>query len=242
MTPLGLSDGGDERSGRPPVHYQISVTGRQAGVFFLLLLVSLSLAFFFGMRTGATARKGPGAIATLVTASDLPVPTLAPSEGQRESRKPETPAEKPGEEPLGFAADKRTALKNAAAAATPAPVPTPVSAPTRAPASTRTPLPAKSAPTAAPPAPPKDVPAAKTATKGPFWVQVLATKKAPAADELVKRLKDEGFASDISAVPGKDGWFRVRVGPFKDRAKAEAMAKKIKLTDKQIKNTPLVVP
>jgi cell division septation protein DedD len=236
MTPLGLSDGGDERPGRPPVHYQISVTGRQAGIFFLLLLVALSLAFFLGMRTGAAARKGPGAMATLVTASDLPVPTLAPSEGQRDGKKPETPAEKPAEEPLGFAADKRTALKNAAAAATPAPVPTPVSVPTR------TPAPAKPAPTAAPPAASKEAPSAKAVPKGPFWVQLLATKKAPAADELVKRLKDEGFASDISAVPGKEGWFRVRVGPFKDRAKAEAMAKKIKVTDKQIKNTPLVVP
>jgi cell division septation protein DedD len=161
------------------------------------------------------------------------VPTLAPSEG---GKKPETPAEKPAEEPLGFAADKRTALKNAAAAATPAPVPTPVSVPTR------TPAPAKPAPTAAPPAASKEAPSAKAVPKGPFWVQLLATKKAPAADELVKRLKDEGFASDISAVPGKEGWFRVRVGPFKDRAKAEAMAKKIKVTDKQIKNTPLVVP
>jgi cell division septation protein DedD len=242
MTPLGLSDGGDEGPGRPPVHYQVSVTGRQAAVFFLLLLVALSLAFFLGMRTGAAARKGPGAMATLVTASDLPVPTLAPSEGQRDGRKPDTPAEKPTEEPLGFAADKRTALKNAAAAASPASPPTPVSVPTRTPAPTRTPLPAKPAPTAAPPALAKEAPAAKAAPKGPFWVQVLATKKAPAADELVKRLKDEGFASDISAVPGKEGWFRVRVGPFKDRAKAEAMAKKIKLTDKQIKNTPLVVP
>jgi cell division septation protein DedD len=236
MTALGLSDGGDERSGRPPVHYQISVTGRQAGVFFLLLLAALSLSFFFGMRTGAEARKGPGAMATLATASDLPVPTLAPSEGAREGKKPEVPAEKPAEEPLGFAADKRSALKNAAAAATPASVPTPVSVPTRAP------LPAKPAPTAAPPAPPKEAPAAKAASKGPFWVQVLATKKALAADEFVKRLKEEGFASDISAVPGKDGWFRVRVGPFKDRAKAEVTAKKIKLTDKQIRNTPLVVP
>ena len=237
MTALGLSDGGDERPGRPPVHYQISVTGRQAGVFFLLLLASLSLAFFLGMRTGAAARKGPGAMATLATASDLPVPTLAPSEGQREGRKPETASEKPAEEPLGFAADKRTALKNAAAAATP------VSVPTRAPAPTRVPVPAKPpAPTSAPPAPPKEAAAAKAGPKGPFWVQVLATKKAQAADELVKRLKDEGFAGDISAVPGKDGWFRVRVGPFKDRAKAEATARKIKTTDKQIKNTPLVTP
>ncbi len=241
MTALGLSDGPDDRSdrpARPPVHYQISVTGRQAGLFFLLLLLALALAFFFGMKTGAVARKGPGAVATLVNASDLPVPTLAPSDGSRDTRRAGISAERPAEEALGFAAEKRAALKEAAAAATPAPVPT--SAPT----------PQPPVPTAAPPAhqkepPPKEAPAAKAATKrplGPFYVQVLATKKAPAADELRKRLQNEGFTADVSAVPGKDGWFRVRVGPFKDRAKAEATAKKIKTTDKLIKNTPLVVP
>jgi cell division septation protein DedD len=225
MTALGLSDGPEERHDRPPVHYQISVTGRQAAFFFLLLLVALALAFFFGMRTGAAARKGPGAATTLAAASDLPVPTLAPSENSREEKKP-------AEEALGFAADKRAALKETAAAATPAPAPTAV------------PTPKPPTPTAAPPAkeaPAKAVPA-KAAPKGPFWVQLLATKKAQAADELMKRLKDEGFAADVSAVPGKDGWFRVRVGPFKDRAKAETAARKIKVTDKQIKNKPLVVP
>ena len=219
MTALGLSEGPEERHDRPPVHYQVSVTGRQAAFFFLLLLVALALAFFFGMRTGAAARKGPGAATTLATASDLPVPTLAPSENPREEKKP-------AEEALGFAADKRVALKEAAAAATPAPAPTAVP-------SSKPP-----APTPAPPA--KEAPA-KAAPKGPFWVQVLATKKAQAADQLMKRLKNEGFAADVSAVPGKDGWFRVRVGPFKDRSKAEATVRKIKLTDKQIKNTPLVV-
>ena len=229
MTALGLSDGPEDRPARPPVHYQISVTGRQAGFFFLLLLVALALAFFFGMKTGAAARKGPGV--TLANASDLPVPTLAPSDGARDTRKSGTSAEKPAEEVLGFAAEKRTALKEAAAAAaTPVPPPTPV------------PTPQPPAPTAVDPALPKEVPAQKAAPKGPFYVQVLATKKAPAADELRKRLKEEGFAADVSAVPGKDGWFRVRVGPFKDRAKAEATAKKIKATDKQIKNTPLVTP
>jgi cell division septation protein DedD len=224
MTALGLSEGPEERHDRPPVHYQISITGRQAAFFFLLLLVALALAFFFGMRTGAAARKGPGAVATLATASDLPVPTLAPSESPRE-------AKKPVEETLGFTADKRVALKEAAAAATPAPPPTAV------------PSPKPPAPTAAPPAAlTAKEGSAKTAPKGPFWVQVLATKKAQAADELMKRLKDEGFTADVSAVPGKVGWFRVRVGPFKDRSKAEATARKIKLTDKQVKNTPLVVP
>ena len=225
MTALGLSDGPEERHDRPPVHYQISVTGRQAAFFFLLLLVALALAFFFGMRTGAAARKGPGAATTLAAASDLPVPTLAPSENSREEKKP-------AEEALGFAADKRVALKETAAAATPAPAPTAV--PTPKPPAPTAALPAKEAPAKAVPA--------KAAPKGPFWVQLLATKKAQTADELMKRLKDEGFAADVSAVPGKDGWFRVRVGPFKDRAKAETAARKIKVTDKQIKNKPLVMP
>jgi cell division septation protein DedD len=220
MTALGLSEGPEERQDRPPVHYQVSVTGRQAAFFFLLLLVALALAFFFGMKTGAAARKGPGPTATLATVSDLPVPTLAPSEGPREEKKP-------AEEALGFAADKRVALKEAAAAATPAPAPT--AAPSPKPPAVAAASPAKEAP-------------AKAAPKGPFWVQVLATKKAQAADDLMKRLKEEGFAADVSAVPGKDGWFRVRVGPFKDRSKAEATARKIKAADKQIKNTPLVVP
>jgi cell division septation protein DedD len=223
MTALGLPDGGDPKSGRPPVHYQISITGRQAGLFFLLLLAALSLAFFFGMRTGAAARRGPAPAATVVAASDLPVPTLAPSDGSRESRKAEASVSKPAEEPLGFAAEKRAAPK---ATAAPTPVPPPAPSPTAKPA---------------PPAPPKEAPA-KPSPKGPFFVQVLATKKAQAADELMKRLKSEGFAADVTAVPGKEGLFRVRVGPFKDRAKAEAAAKKIKSTDKQIRNTPLVVP
>jgi cell division septation protein DedD len=234
MTALGLSEGGDERSPRPPVHYQISVTGRQAAVFFFVLLVALSLAFFFGMKTGAAAHKGPGAVAALATASDLPVPTLAPSESPREDHRPEKLPERPAEESLGFAATPK--------AASPTSAPEPTAAP--APAKVATPVPAK-APTVAPTpvrtAAVKETPA-KPVAKGPFYVQVLATKKAPAADELMKRLKEEGFAADVSPVPGKDGWFRVRVGPFKDRAKAEAAARKIKLTDKQIKNTPLVVP
>jgi cell division septation protein DedD len=73
-------------------------------------------------------------------------------------------------------------------------------------------------------------------------VQILATKNATAADELAKRLKGEGFSADVATIPAKPGWFRVHVGPFKDRAKAEATAKKIKAADKQIKNVPLVVP
>ena len=89
MPGLGLNDPPEEPRGPAPVHYQISITGRQAAFFFLLLLVALGLSFFFGMKTGAAARQGPGgAAATIASASDLPVPTLAPAEGLREEKKP----------------------------------------------------------------------------------------------------------------------------------------------------------
>ena len=55
MQGLGLNDPSGEPPRPAPVHYQISITGRQAGFFFLLLLVALGLSFFFGMKTGAAA-------------------------------------------------------------------------------------------------------------------------------------------------------------------------------------------
>ncbi|MFI5182151.1 MAG: SPOR domain-containing protein [Thermoanaerobaculia bacterium] len=201
----------------PGVHYQISVTGRQAAAFFLVLLVALGLAFYFGMRTGAAATKGPGAATTLAQVSDLPVPT-APSTADAAPAKPE-------EVKLGFApAGKGSSAPVKEAPAAPAPVPT--AAPTPAPT----------------PAPPSPTPVPKLAKKaGPFFAQVLATQKADVADEMTKKLRADGFAADVTPVPGKPGWFRVRVGPYADRSKAEAAATKIKKVEKT-KNRPLVVP
>jgi cell division septation protein DedD len=228
MAGLGLDDRPEEAQRAAPVHYQISITGRQAGFFFLAVLAALGLSFFFGMKTGAAAKKGPGGAAAIIaSASDIPVPTLAPAEGVREEKKPDDALGFKPEEKKAAAAEEKEArdAKKAAELAPTAVPPTPVPAPTAAP------VPA-----------PKPAAAAKSASKGPFHVQVLATKNAAAADELAKRLKGEGFAADVATIPGKPGWFRVHIGPFKDRAKAEAVAKKIKATDKQIKNVPLVVP
>jgi cell division septation protein DedD len=173
------------------------------------------------MKTGAAAKKGPGggAAGVIASASDIPVPTLAPAETLREAKKPD--------ETLGIKPEEKRAAE-----AAPAPAAAPTAAPTAVPPT----------PTPAPVPTPKPAAAAKPAPKGPFYVQILATKNAAAADELAKRLKEEGFNADVAVIAGKPGWFRVHVGPFKDRAKAEALAKKIKATDKQIKNVPLVVP
>jgi cell division septation protein DedD len=209
----------------PRVHYQISVTGRQAAAFFLLLLVALSLAFYFGMKTGAAATRGPGVATTLAQASDIPVSAPAATG--------EAPAAKPEEVKLGFAPSGKGGTVSAGASAKETP-PSPAAEPTAAP--TRLPTPA---PTPLPPAP---TPASKAAKKaGPWYVQVLATQKPEVADEMTKKLKADGFAADVSPVPGKPGWFRVRVGPFADRNKATAAAAKIQKVEKT-KNRPVVVP
>jgi len=206
----------------PGVHYQISVTGRQAAAFFFLLLLSLALAFFFGMRTGAAAGRGPGAAPTIAQASDLPVPTPSPA----------APARPAGETKLGFA----DGAKGPAAARPEAPAPEAPKSEPPPPAATKPPP----KPTPAPAAP---TPAPKAAAKkdGPYFVQVLATQKADVADEMTKKLRADGFAADVTAVPNKPGWFRVRVGPFGDRAKADAAAGKIQKVEKT-KHRPIVVP
>ncbi len=207
----------------PGVHYQISVTGRQAGAFFLVLLVALALAFYFGMRTGAAATKGPGVATTLAQVSDLPVPTPVAT-AETAPGKPEevrlgfTPPAKPGTSSPAAPPPKEATPAHAKEAAVPTPRPQP---------------------TAAPPAP---TPAPKAVKKpGPYYVQVLATQNAGEADEKTKKLRGDGFAADVTPVPNKPGWFRVRVGPFSDRSKATGAAAKIQKAEKT-KNRPIVVP
>lgn len=230
MPGLGLSDPSEEPRAPAPVHYQISITGRQAGFFFLLLLAALGLSFFFGMKTGSTAHRGPGNAAAVIGGADAPVPTLAPAESPRDGKTP-------GEDALGISPEEKKAAAALAVVETKGAKKTAEPPPTAAP-----PTPVPPTPTAVPAPTPKPARVARPAPKGPFWVQILATRNAAAADDLAKRLKGEGFAADVAAVPGKPGWFRVHVGPIKDHAKAEALAKKIKAKDKQIRNLPIVVP
>ena len=231
----------DEKEG--PVHYQVSVTGRQAAAFFLVLLAALGLSFFFGMKTGAAAKRGPDVATALAAQSDIPVPRV-PGEGEAV----ETPIPVPTEVPIGFeptaghggAAHGQPAAKEEAPSRSEPPArqePKPVVqelAPTAPPKPTAVPAKPAAAPAKPTAAPAKATPPPKAAEKpapaeeeGTFWVQVLVTKSAEKADGLSKKLKADGFKPDVSLVPGKQGLFRVRVGPYGDRAKAEAGEKKV---------------
>lgn len=215
----------EEKDG--PVHYQVSVTGRQAAAFFLVLLGALGLSFFFGMKTGAAAKRGPDPISALTAQSDIAVPAAeAAGEGPRS-----TPV--PTEAPIGFDAPTKSeppaALEPAARTEPRAEEPKPVVKEAR-PEPTEPPSPKAESPKAAPAK--AEAPKAAAAEEGPLWVQVLVTKSAQKADGLAKKLKADGFKPDVALVPGKQGLFRVRVGPYADRPKAEAGAKKVEKLEK----------
>jgi len=232
----------DEPDG--PVHYQISVTGRQAAAFFLALLVALGLSFFFGMRTGQASRRAPDPAARLAASSDLSV-SAPPSEGtvdEAKARKGPAPTPEAVEKKLGFEdappkevgspASASRAERAAEATAAPEPRATPPKPTPKAEALKEAPREAAKAPKKEVPRkePSRKEPAKKEGPAGPVYVQILATKEAEVADQVAKKLKAAGgFVSpDVSTVPAKPGVFRVRIGPYADRSLAEAAVRRLK--------------
>jgi len=237
------------------VHYQISITARQAAAFFVVLLFSLGLAFFFGMKTGAAAKRAGDPATRLAVATDLPVPTAVPIE---------EPAEKPDEDrKLGFEKTRPTPAETASVSAPPRiepqeqptaipvpPKPTPEPKPTKAekPAAEK---PAEKA-AAKPPAekPLVEKPAAeKVAADRPaaprkeaWYLQVFATKSIAAAEKLSERLKQAKLRCDVSTDPSGSGVYRVRVGPYAEKAQAESAKKKVLEIDRSLKDAKLVHP
>ena len=82
---------------------------------------------------------------------------------------------------------------------------------------------------AAKPAPAESAPPAPTGDGPGFHIQVLATSDRVKAEALVARLVDADFKAFI--VPSNEGGrtvYRVRVGPFNDRAMAAGKAQELK--------------
>ena len=57
-----------------------------------------------------------------------------------------------------------------------------------------------------------------TDTEGGFWIQVLASKDRQQAEEFRKRVRAKGYAV---VVLSEGGYFKVQVGPYPARGKAE---------------------
>jgi DedD protein len=80
-----------------------------------------------------------------------------------------------------------------------------------------------------PPVAEKTAVAPPAAQEGAFTIQVGAFKDADSAEQVVARLRGQGYpAYQIrSESADKEVWFRVRVGAFKNRAAAQDMLKKL---------------
>ena len=93
-----------------------------------------------------------------------------------------------------------------------------------------------SGPAQAAPAPvPTPAPAESTATRTGFGVQVGAVNTQAGADKLARQLKSAGFPSYVVQ---ESALFKVRAGPYADRAKAVAAAEQIR---KKLGHSPFVV-
>ena len=229
-----------------PVHYQVSVTNAQAAAFFLGLLAALGLSFFFGMKTGAAARSGPDPVTALAAQSDIQVPAVEPGDSKSDRGTPvptevpigfEAAAPEPVREPAPRAESRATPVPKAAAREVP---PSPAEEPRiveLAPQRVATP-----AEKAEPASAPVKAAAASKGGDGSFWVQIVVTSDARKADALAKKLKADGFGPVVLPVTGKTGLsFRVRVGPYSSREKAESAAAKVQKAEK-LQTKPIIVP
>lgn len=137
----------------------------------------------------------------------------------------ETPVEQPAEQPLDEAQDMQAAEANpeivaAAAPQTPEPKPQPPTVPV---SETKTPPTHESKP-----APPKPEPAKPASTAG-WMVQVGSFSAQSTAQQLVAKLKGQGFSAFVGPVQVKGKTlYRVRVGALADRASAEATLQKLR--------------
>ena len=222
----------------PRTHYLISLTARQAVGAFLALVVSLAVAFFFGLMAGSSGRPGGASAPVQVAAA-------GPSAGEGAEAMPPVETAVPTavvpSGPLG----SRTELAPGAAVATP-PAPEPTVPATIHPfedGTSEESSPVASASGGRGPAAPRPAESPAGKPSGKFWVQVASLSSHDEAGALSSRLARRGFKSQIltaSGPKGKGKVYRVRVGPYRTEDDANRAAGK--LTKQENVKSPWVVP
>jgi cell division septation protein DedD len=202
---------------RDDYYYEIQLTNKQLVFYFMAGATGLILSFLAGVMVGrgvdaageVQAARAP-VEERVVEETPVPAPP-APAEdltyAQRlESEKPDDRLERPA---------AKTAAADTPSRSTPFPA--------RAPAADRAPAGPKPSTAAA------SASAAGPVGSGQFTIQVGAFKDGAAAETIVSRLKDKGFAAYVVPPGGADGYFNVRVGAYKDRAEAEKVQSRLVL-------------
>lgn len=200
----------------PRTHYQISLTARQAVGLFVGLLLSMGLAFFFGLMTGLSGREGarPGPVTVAAEGEQAAVPEAMPAV--------ETAV------PMG--ATSRPPRRDAVAGAGIA------GAEPTAPPTLQTFEDSTAEEAAAPPPPSATakpaVPAKAAALTGRIWVQVASLSSRSEADGISARLAKRGYHTQVVSDGRSKGRLRVRVGPYRTTEDARRAAEKLRKQEK----------
>jgi cell division protein FtsN len=204
---------------------EIQLSGKQL-VFLFMTSVALAVGVFL---LGVSVGRGVGPDVAGVTEviadaaavsppAELPPPTeLSPADtayhdnlqGSRTPPAEPEPEPEPISEPVPDE-DEPVAPRPALVETRPTPPATPPAAQRPAP---------QPAPAAAPPTSTAKPAATSTATANGWYLQVGAYRSRENADRQARQLSGRGFATSV-APPVAGGLFRVRVGPFADRAEA----------------------
>ena len=241
-------------------YYQVSFTGGQALAAVVSIVVALGLSFFFGAKAGFERTAEPGAAPN---ARPAPVGAAAPAPAETsatEAASPTPSAVAASEEAPVFEdrepgvaesktppaageasrAPSRTEISGAPKTAATKPGASHPAAPTASSELPTSAAPAKDAQARAAREPARTAggePAQKTAPAraGGYFVQVLSTSSKAEARRWKEKLEAKSYrTAAVSSVESKKGTlFRVRLGPYPDRAQAKKAAAKISSEFKQ---------
>lgn len=218
-----------------PSYYEVALTSRQVMVAFLLLLGCLLAAFFAGLWIGRdSVSPPPPQTAAVESASqeEDPLEQFSFFEPENEGsdgtttapppRRIEPPPPPPTEldpEPTPERSEPETSAPRQAAPATTPAVTTPAVTPPP-PAEPPATLPRTTAQRQPPPP-----------TGDELFIQVFSSPDQEQAQKVRRRLNDNGYSAFLSPVEVDDRtMYRVRIGPFIDRADAERIADRVKVT------------
>jgi DedD protein len=226
-----------------PSYYEVALTNRQVLIAFVVLLTCLVTAFLSGVWIGrggsSPVRHPPATLEAAASPIEPPLEQLTFFNGKE-----------PGARTTGSAGAGATTAPPAPAAADRVAPPAATVSPTAEenateamrqnldatmaanrtiPAPVTAPPPAAAAP-AKPAAPARKEPAAaKPAVAGKTFVQVYSSNNGTRAREIVAQLRKGGFTVVITETPKGGGTnYRVRVGPYAERNKAEAAATRLR--------------
>lgn len=195
--------------------FELILGNKQLISVFLIVVVLLGVFFSMGYIVGRNS-TAPAAEAARTTVKPAPTDTPPPADTTASVSTPENPPQEPPTKPSDAdskAAGPETTHPQQAAASGPA---TSAAKPAAKPPAQNQSAASKPSAVGPPASAAVPAPVSREPGNGMYW-QVTATSRF-GAEVISEALNKKGFHSLLTPVPGKEGFFRVLVGPLADSA------------------------